>query len=122
MLLLIAARSTALPSTRQPITRARALASAAWVGDAYAAELAAAVGAVAEACGVAKALHFLHEGGAGKRCFHRDVKAANVCLTASHVAKLIDCGLAMLVPDNSRTAHTVVTAATSGGGAGRRAT
>lgn len=56
MLLLIAARSTALPSTRQPIARARALASAAWVGDAYAAELAAAVGAVAEACGVAKAL------------------------------------------------------------------
>ena len=56
MLLLIAARSTALPSTRQPINRARTLASAAWVGDAYAAELAAAVGAVAEACGVAKAL------------------------------------------------------------------
>ena len=41
--------------------------------------------------GVAKALHFMHRGGGGARCFHRDVKAANVVLTAALEPKLIDC-------------------------------
>ena len=32
------------------------------------------------ALGLAKALNYLHCGGSGEKCFHRDVKAANVCL------------------------------------------
>jgi serine/threonine protein kinase len=47
---------------------------------------------------VATALNFLHKGGAGAKCFHRDVKSANICLTATLSAKLIDCGLAMFIP------------------------
>jgi serine/threonine protein kinase len=46
---------------------------------------------------VATALNFLHRGGAGAKCFHRDVKSANICLTATLSAKLIDCGLAMFI-------------------------
>ena len=46
------------------------------------------------AAGVLKALSFLHGGGGGEKCFHRDVKAANICLTASLSPQLIDCGLA----------------------------
>ncbi|KAJ1444053.1 kinase-like domain-containing protein, partial [Ochromonadaceae sp. CCMP2298] len=46
---------------------------------------------------VACALHFMHRGGAGEMCFHRDVKSANICLTATLSAKLIDCGLAMFI-------------------------
>ena len=50
------------------------------------------------ACGVAKALNFLHRGGGGDRCFHRDVKAANICLHDDLSPSLIDCGLAKHVP------------------------
>ncbi|KAJ1427058.1 kinase-like domain-containing protein [Ochromonadaceae sp. CCMP2298] len=53
---------------------------------------------------VAIALNFLHRGGAGAKCFHRDVKSANICLTATLSAKLIDCGLAMFIAeDDERT-------------------
>ena len=45
-----------------------------------------------------EALHYLHRGG-GARCFHRDVKSANIVLTATLAPKLIDCGLAMYLPD-----------------------
>ena len=50
---------------------------------------------------VAKALHYLHRGGGGFKCFHRDVKAANICLTADLSPQLIDCGLAKYVPAES---------------------
>ena len=46
-----------------------------------------------------EALHYLHRGGGGARCFHRDVKSANIVLTATLAPKLIDCGLAMYLPD-----------------------
>ena len=50
---------------------------------------------------VVRALHFLHGGGAsGYRFFHRDIKAANICLTSDCTGKLIDCGLAKLVEDS----------------------
>ena len=69
------------------------------------------------ALGIAKALNYLHCGGSGERCFHRDVKAANVCLSADLTPKLIDCGLAMLVPDAPGVAgRTMLTAS---GGASR---
>ena len=50
------------------------------------------------AAGIAKALHYLHCGGGGFKCFHRDVKAANICLAADLSPQLIDCGLAKYVP------------------------
>jgi interleukin-1 receptor-associated kinase 4 len=68
------------------------------------------------ALGLAKAINYLHQGGAGSACFHRDLKAANVCLTADLSPKLIDCGLAMLVPE-SGTAHAGHTMLTATGGA-----
>ena len=51
------------------------------------------------ALGVTKAISYLHQGGAGDRCFHRDVKSANICLAASHEPKLIDAGLARFIPE-----------------------
>jgi len=64
---------------------------------------------------VATALNFLHRGGAGIKCFHRDVKSANICLTATLSAKLIDCGLAMIIEaDDERAGHSRVTG--TGGG------
>jgi hypothetical protein len=70
------------------------------------------------ALGLTKALNYLHCGGYGETCFHRDVKAANVCLTADLSPKLIDCGLAMYVPDSggSHEGRTMLTA--SGGALG----
>jgi len=57
------------------------------------------------ALGVVKGLNYLHKGGGGgegegegDRCWHRDVKSANICLTATLEAKLIDCGLAKFMP------------------------
>ncbi|CAE7565953.1 PIX13 [Symbiodinium natans] len=51
------------------------------------------------AAGVAKALNYMHQGGAAQRCFHRDVKSGNICLTGALRAKLIDCGLAKYAPE-----------------------
>ena len=48
------------------------------------------------AAGLARALAFLHRSQAGAPAFHRDVKAANVALTADWTPKLIDAGLAKL--------------------------
>ncbi|KAI2503126.1 serine/threonine kinase [Fragilaria crotonensis] len=49
---------------------------------------------------LAKAVHFLHSGGCGGwNVFHRDIKSANVCLDEDFTPRLIDCGLAKLVPD-----------------------
>ena len=50
------------------------------------------------ALGIAKGLNYLHMGGGGEKCFHRDVKSANVCLTSTLSPKLIDCGLAKFIP------------------------
>ena len=54
------------------------------------------------ALGAAKGLNYLHKGGdesvEGGKCWHWDVKSANICLTATLEAKLIDCGLAKFMP------------------------
>ena len=58
-----------------------------------------------------QALNYLHRGGGGAACFHRDVKAANIVLKANLTAKLIDCGLATLIETDDvaagRTKFTV---------------
>lgn len=60
---------------------------------------------VRAACSIAVALNYLHRGGSGAgKCFHRDIKSANVCLTSTLSAKLIDCGIAKLVKDEDRQA------------------
>ena len=64
------------------------------------------------ALGVAKALNYLHRGGGGDRCFHRDVKSANICLTSTLQPKLIDCGLAKFIPEGD--ARIAVTATNNG--------
>ena len=46
------------------------------------------------ACGVAKAIYYLHTSNPASPTFHRDVKSANIGLTHEFSAKLIDCGLA----------------------------
>ena len=46
------------------------------------------------ACGVAKAIHYLHTFNPASPTYHRDVKSANIGLTHEFCAKLIDCGLA----------------------------
>ena len=51
-------------------------------------------------CEVARALHFLHNGGVideskqKYKMLHRDIKSSNICLDSNYNAKLIDCGLA----------------------------
>ena len=47
---------------------------------------------------VSSALNYLHSRVQGRPAFHRDVKSANVVLTESLEAKLIDCGLAKYIP------------------------
>ena len=52
------------------------------------------------ACGVAKALNYMHCHKTGFPAFHRDVKAANIALSVDRTAKLIDCGLSKYIaPD-----------------------
>ncbi len=48
---------------------------------------------------VARAVHFLHTGGAGFKVFHRDIKSANIYLTEDFTPRLTDCGLAKFVED-----------------------
>ncbi len=48
---------------------------------------------------VARAVHFLHTGGAGFKVFHRDIKSANIYLTEDFTPRLSDCGLAKFVED-----------------------
>ena len=50
------------------------------------------------AAGVACALNYLHRS-QDTPVFHRDVKAANVCLMADYTPKLIDCGVSMLIDE-----------------------
>lgn len=49
---------------------------------------------------VARALEYLHKGNAGQICFHRDVKASNICLRRNFSALLIDCGVSKMMPEN----------------------
>ncbi|KAI2503227.1 serine/threonine kinase [Fragilaria crotonensis] len=56
-----------------------------------------------------RAVHFLHTGGCkvsgkGWKVFHRDIKSANICLADDFTPRLIDCGLAEFVPDESSNA------------------
>ncbi|KAI2494523.1 serine/threonine kinase [Fragilaria crotonensis] len=59
---------------------------------------------------LARAVHFLHTGrcvvaGEGWRVFHRDIKSANICLADDYAPRLIDCGLAKFVQDDSPGAN-----------------
>ena len=58
-----------------------------------------------------RAVHFLHNGGC-KNCtlFHRDIQSANIWLSENYTARLMDCGLAQLVPiiSNASTTSSVV--------------
>jgi serine/threonine protein kinase len=68
---------------------------------------------VCVALGICAALHYLHKGGGGGKggggCYHRDVKAANICLTQALQPKLIDCGLAKFIPDDNQAAQATAT-------------
>ena len=57
---------------------------------------------------VASALSYLHSRWKDRPAFHRDVKSANIALTASLEAKLIDCGLAKYIPKDS-VVHSITT-------------
>ena len=49
---------------------------------------------------VATVLRYMHEGlDGGAKCFHRDIKSANICLTGDFSARVIDCGLAKYVTE-----------------------
>jgi interleukin-1 receptor-associated kinase 4 len=63
------------------------------------------------ALGICAALHYMHKGGGGKgaACYHRDVKAANICLTQTLQPKLIDCGLAKFIPTADQAAQATAT-------------
>ena len=55
---------------------------------------------------VSSALSYLHCRVQGRPAYHRDVKSANIVLTESLEAKLIDCGLAKYIP-NDGGSHSV---------------
>ena len=48
---------------------------------------------------VARAVHFLHTGGAGFNVLHRDIKSASIYLTKDFAPRLIVCGQATFVED-----------------------
>lgn len=52
------------------------------------------------ACGIVKALNYLHCHQPNQPAYHRDVKSANIVLMADFTPKLIDCGLAKYVDEN----------------------
>ena len=47
---------------------------------------------------ISSALNYLHSRVQGRPAYHRDVKSANIVLTESLEATLIDCGLAKYLP------------------------
>ncbi|EJK54581.1 hypothetical protein THAOC_25776 [Thalassiosira oceanica] len=49
---------------------------------------------------VALVLKYMHEGvGENTKCFHRDIKSGNVCLTTDFRVRVIDCGLGKYVTE-----------------------
>jgi serine/threonine protein kinase/Ran GTPase-activating protein (RanGAP) involved in mRNA processing and transport len=82
--------------------------------------------------GVAQGLHFLHTGKHldpnGKTnekytALHRDVKSANICISSSFGAKLIDCGLGKIVAQDEKILESFAKSAQfSSGGDGRPGT
>ena len=49
---------------------------------------------------VAAVLRYMHEGlDGGAVCYHRDIKSANVCLTADLSVRVVDCGLSKYVTE-----------------------
>lgn len=64
---------------------------------------------------VATVLRYMHEGlGGDVKCFHRDIKSANICLTADFSARVIDCGLAKHVTEESGSFSTAGPTGTPG--------
>jgi hypothetical protein len=60
--------------------------------------------------GVSTALNFLHRS-EGTPIYHRDVTAANVCISADVTPKLINCGVSMIIDEErARTGVTSYTA------------
>lgn len=50
---------------------------------------------------VAKVLRYMHEAlDGGAKCFHRDIKSANVCLAEDMSARVIDCGLSKYIQES----------------------
>jgi serine/threonine protein kinase len=53
------------------------------------------------------AIRFLHVGNQDiSKCFHRDVKSANIVLKRDLTAQLVDCGIAKFVQDNRDSSST----------------
>ncbi|KAL7565907.1 hypothetical protein ACA910_021492 [Epithemia clementina (nom. ined.)] len=71
-----------------------------WTSDLGRERLSSVQRRVQIALEIMTAIRFLHVGGKEiSKCFHRDIKSANVCLTRDLTAKLIDCGLAKFVTE-----------------------
>lgn len=67
------------------------------------------------AAGVCTALNYLHRSQSSP-VYHRDVKAANICLMFDFTPKLIDCGVSMLI-DESRARHDATSFSVTGNNA-----
>ena len=71
------------------------------------------------ASGVSCALNFLYRS-QNRPAFHRDIKSANIVITQNYRAKLIDCGLSMILSEEQwekmeKQKSTKVTIAGGGG-------
>ncbi|CAE8582622.1 unnamed protein product, partial [Polarella glacialis] len=65
--------------------------------------------------GLAKALNYLHKHDTSGPCYHRDVKPANIVLTATMSPKLIDCGLSRFLPEDQPQGQSRKTILGTGG-------
>ena len=64
---------------------------------------------------VATVLRHMHGGlDGGNKCFHRDLKSANVCLMGDFSARVIDCGLAKMVTEEPGSFSTAGPTGTPG--------
>ena len=61
---------------------------------------------------ISTAVNYLHRHNPGHPAYHRDLKAANVALTAGYTAKLIDCGMSKYVDDDDPAAGVSIHTAT----------
>jgi predicted RNase H-like HicB family nuclease len=56
---------------------------------------------------VATVLRYMHEGlPENTKCFHRDIKSANICLCSDFSARVVDCGLAKYVTEEAGSFST----------------